>query len=175
MPSYWRSMSRGSSRPETDKLLDDWGSPLSSTVSCSSVSSASWPDSPTLDHHYGHHGRRPNSRGSSFLYHIARRLRRCATTLFFIDLLIIVALLVAFEPLITLLRRNDEFFAPRVVLSGPANVDPWDQAANKPNTIPRILHQTAASDVIPEKWRATQASCKAAYNDFEYMVRGLLS
>ncbi|CAK7206812.1 CSG1/SUR1-like protein [Sporothrix eucalyptigena] len=173
MPSLWRYVrgmvapraSSRSPRPESDKLLDgDWGSPLSSSTSSSSASSSSWPDSPSTQPH----SHRPSS--SNYLYHIARRLRRGTTTLLLIDLLIIVLLLVAFEPLITLLRRNEEFFAPRVVLSGPANIDAWDGAANKPNSIPRILHQTTATEVIPEKWRDSQNSCKKAYKDFEYKL-----
>ncbi|CAK7269602.1 CSG1/SUR1-like protein [Sporothrix epigloea] len=175
MPSIWRSVrgmlsSRASSRPprpDSDKLLaDEWGSPLTSSTSSSSASSSSWPNSPSQSHTLPH----PSRKSRDYLYHIVRRLRRGNATLLLIDLLIVVSLLVAFEPLITLLRRNEEFFAPRVVLSGPANIDPWDQAADKPNGIPRILHQTTATEVIPEKWRDSQNSCKKAYKDFEYKL-----
>ena len=159
-----RASSR-SPRIDSDKLhADDWGSPLSSSVSSSSSTAGSWPDSPS------HSRTRPSTKGSNYLYHIARRLRRGTTTLLLIDLLIVVVLLIAFEPLITLLRRNEEFFSPRVVLSGPENIDAWDQAADKPNGIPRILHQTTATDVIPDKWKESQNSCKIAYKDFEYKV-----
>ncbi|CAK7566043.1 MAG: CSG1/SUR1-like protein [Sporothrix epigloea] len=175
MPSIWRSVrgmvsSRTSSRPprpDSDKLLgDEWGSPLTSSTSSSSASSSSWPDSPSQSHPHPH----PSRRSRDYISHIVRRLRRGNATLLLIDLLIVIVLLIAFEPLITLLRRNEEFFAPRVVLSGPANIDPWDQAADKPNGIPRILHQTTATEVIPEKWRDSQNSCKKAYKDFEYKL-----
>jgi mannosyltransferase OCH1-like enzyme len=89
--------------------------------------------------------------------------------LLLIDLIMVGLLLQALEPLITLLRRNEELFGPRVALSGPDASDAWDQT-DRPNKIPRILHQTTATDTVPDKWVHSQRSCKEAYSDFEYKV-----
>lgn len=86
--------------------------------------------------------------------------------------MIVGLLLLAFEPLITLLRRNEELFGPRVTLSGPDTSDALPQT-DRPNKIPRILHQTTATDIIPDKWVQSQRSCKEAYADFDYKVKYL--
>lgn len=88
---------------------------------------------------------------------------------FLIDLVIIVLLLRVLEPLITLLRRNEELFGPRVALSGHNTSNAWYQA-DHPSGIPRILHQTTAEEKIPDKWVQSQQSCKKAYSNFEYKV-----
>ncbi|KAI9164098.1 Mannosyl phosphorylinositol ceramide synthase SUR1 [Paramyrothecium foliicola] len=88
--------------------------------------------------------------------------------LLIIDAIIIILLVIAFWPLITLLRRNDEFFAPHVTLSDKHDVKP---VKGQNHTIPFILHQTTATENIPEKWVASQRSCKKAYSHFEYKVR----
>lgn len=36
--------------------------------------------------------------------------------------------------------------------------------------IPRILHQTTATNEIPDMWVESQKSCMDAYSDFEYKV-----
>ncbi|KAJ5888131.1 hypothetical protein N7495_008172 [Penicillium taxi] len=74
------------------------------------------------------------------------------------------------RPLISLLLRNDELFGPRVAMNG-ARYSPLakNQTAGV-NQIPRILHQTAATDVIPEKWQKSQQSCINTYSDFEYKL-----
>lgn len=99
------------------------------------------------------------------------RLTRAAVWLFLIDLIIVALLLRAFEPLITLLRRNEELFGARVALSR----DNALEVSNHPDRhrIPRILHQTCANSTIPEKWVESQQSCKEAYSDFEYKVSSL--
>lgn len=89
--------------------------------------------------------------------------------LLLIDLMIVALLLHALEPLITLLRRNEELFMPRATLSGTSILGAWHQT-DRPNKIPRILHQTTATETIPDKWVQTQRSCKEAYSDFEYKV-----
>lgn len=100
---------------------------------------------------------------------VPRRLRKTTLFLLLIDLMIVRLLLQAFEPLITLLLRNEELFGPRVALSGPDTSDAWHQT-DRPNKIPRILHQTTATEMIPDKWVQSQRSCKEAYSDFEYKV-----
>lgn len=94
-----------------------------------------------------------------------------------IDLVIIGLLVCAFEPLITLLRRNEELFTPRVTLSPPkqpsSSTSPswWPHADQR--KIPRILHQTCANATVPAKWVESQKSCLNAYSDFEYKVSKL--
>lgn len=89
-----------------------------------------------------------------------------------IDLVIIGLLVCAFEPLITLLRRNEELFTPRVTISRPEKPSStqswWPQTDER--KIPRILHQTCANATVPEKWVDSQRSCLNAYSDFEYKV-----
>jgi hypothetical protein len=97
------------------------------------------------------------------------RLRKATLCLLLIDVLIVGLLVRTLEPLITLLRRNEELFGPRVELSQQA---PTEASHLRPDhhKIPRILHQTCANDTVPEKWILSQRSCKKAYVDFEYKV-----
>jgi hypothetical protein len=99
-----------------------------------------------------------------------KRPRKSTIFLFLVDVLVVVLLVHTLEPLITLLRRNEELFKPRVSLQGLANMNGLPEV-NGSNPIPRILHQTTATDVIPDKWVESQRSCKEAYGgDFEYKV-----
>jgi mannosyltransferase OCH1-like enzyme len=97
------------------------------------------------------------------------RLRKATLCLLLIDVLIVGLLVRTLEPLITLLRRNEELFGPRVELSQQA---PTEASHLRPDhhKIPRILHQTCANDTVPEKWILSQRSCKKAYVDFEYKL-----
>ncbi|KKP05301.1 hypothetical protein THAR02_02567 [Trichoderma harzianum] len=103
------------------------------------------------------------------------RLNKAALfLLLLVDVTIVGLLLYSLEPLITLLRRNDELFSPRITI--PRN-DSWsspmfdddDHELGHPK-IPRILHQTTKNSTIPEKWAASQRSCKETYADFEYKL-----
>ncbi|KAJ5874355.1 uncharacterized protein N7529_002785 [Penicillium soppii] len=83
--------------------------------------------------------------------------------------MVVGLLLQIFEPLITLLHRNEELFGSRVALHTP--VTPGSQhRITSLCEIPRILHQTTATETVPEKWIEPQQSCKEAYSDFEYKV-----
>ena len=83
--------------------------------------------------------------------------------------MVIGLLLWTFEPLITLLRRNEELFGSRVALHTPYTPDaPYQKTLSY--EIPQILHQTTATETIPDKWIKSQQSCKDAYLDFEYKV-----
>lgn len=99
-----------------------------------------------------------------------KRPRKSTIFVFLLDALVIWLLIYQLEPLITLLRRNEELFKPRVTLSGLEDLSKLHEI-NGSSHIPRILHQTAATSIIPDKWVASQASCKRAYGDFEYKVR----
>lgn len=96
------------------------------------------------------------------------RLRRIALGLLLIDLVLVALLLNTLDPLITLLRRNEELFGARLALSRTDNPKDWDHQ-DKPK-IPRILHQTCANETIPDRWVDSQQSCQKAYSDFEYKV-----
>ncbi|KAJ6105049.1 hypothetical protein N7486_003738 [Penicillium sp. IBT 16267x] len=98
-----------------------------------------------------------------------KRPRRSTSFLFLLDILIIWVIIHRLEPLITLLRRNEELFKPKVNFSGLGGLDNL-HGMNGSSHIPRILHQTAATNIIPDKWVESQASCKEAYGDFEYKL-----
>jgi hypothetical protein len=97
--------------------------------------------------------------------------RSAALMLLLVDLSIVCLLVYTLEPLITLLRRNDELFNPRITI--PRNAtwgsSHFDNEVSHPR-IPRILHQTTPNTTIPEKWAQSQRSCRETYADFEYMV-----
>ncbi|KAJ5453416.1 uncharacterized protein N7458_004372 [Penicillium daleae] len=95
--------------------------------------------------------------------------RKATVYLFLIDMVIVVLLLQALEPLITLLLRNEELFSPQVTLSS-FNVSYVGNEAAQVNHIPQILHQTTATEQIPDRWMHSQHSCKEAYSDFQYKL-----
>lgn len=88
--------------------------------------------------------------------------------LLLIDLTIVGLLVHAFNPLITLLRRNEELFGARLAL--PLDT-PFVDDSHAEYKIPRILHQTSATTVIPDKWKESVEGCKEVYSKFEYKVR----
>lgn len=102
-----------------------------------------------------------------------KRPRKSTIIFFLVDVLVVALLIHALEPFITLLRRNEELFKPRVSLQGLDSLNDLLET-NGSYHIPRILHQTTATDVIPDKWGESQKSCKEAYGDFEYKVRLIL-
>ncbi|WWC60444.1 uncharacterized protein I303_103016 [Kwoniella dejecticola CBS 10117] len=54
------------------------------------------------------------------------------------------------------------------------NTQSWDRLFNVTNrpgeTIPRLIHQTWKSDVLPEKWRKAWKECREGMPDYEYML-----
>jgi inositol phosphorylceramide mannosyltransferase catalytic subunit len=96
------------------------------------------------------------------------RFSRAAMILLFIDILIVAALVNAFEPLITLLRRNEELFGARLTL--PLNDNSFAPTLPEQQIIPRIFHQTSANVTVPEVWTDLVQSCRNTYSDFEYKV-----
>ena len=95
------------------------------------------------------------------------RLRKTTVCLLVIDLLIVGILVHLFNPLITLLRRNEELFGARLTL--PLDT-PYAEDKPDQHTIPRIFHQTSATKDIPEKWLESVNGCKEVYKTFEYKV-----
>lgn len=94
------------------------------------------------------------------------RLRRAFLILLVIDLTVFGLLLHLLQPLFLLLRKNQEMFGPTVHLLEHDDNTPesWQPK------IPRILHQTTATNEIPDMWVESQKSCKDAYSDFEYKL-----
>lgn len=41
----------------------------------------------------------------------------------------------------------------------------------RPQLIPKIIHQTWRNESIPEKWQVPQKSCVDLHGDYEYKVR----
>ncbi|KAM0330812.1 hypothetical protein ACHAQA_003767 [Verticillium albo-atrum] len=95
------------------------------------------------------------------------RPKRSTTWLLLIDLTIIGLLVIAFWPLITLLLYNERLFGARLAL--PVEKEPHAEDHYQQHTIPRILHQTSATEQIRDDWVKPQQSCKDAYRDYEYM------
>lgn len=102
-------------------------------------------------------------------YRLVPRLRKATVVFLLIDLMVVGLLLQSLEPLIILLRRNEELFGSRVALHTPYTPDTRHQTTSS-YEIPRILHQTTATERVPDKWMKSQQSCKDAYSDFEYKV-----
>jgi hypothetical protein len=102
---------------------------------------------------------------------LPRLTKMAVFLLLVVDLTIVGVLLYTLEPLITLLRRNEELFTPTVTLplneTASASYYSGDLGRQK---IPRILHQTTANSTIPDKWIKSQQSCVDTYSDFEYKV-----
>ena len=96
--------------------------------------------------------------------------RSAAFMLLLVDFSIVCLLVYSLEPLITLLRRNDELFSPRITIPRNSSWSSFDDDDMSHPRIPRILHQTTPNTTIPEKWAQSQGSCRETYADFEYMV-----
>ncbi|CRK29850.1 Mannosyl phosphorylinositol ceramide synthase CSH1 like protein [Verticillium longisporum] len=95
------------------------------------------------------------------------RPKKSTTWLLLIDLTIIGLLVIAFWPLITLLLYNERLFGARLAL--PVEKTPHTEDHYQQHAIPRILHQTSATEQIRDDWVKPQQSCKDAYSNFEYM------
>jgi hypothetical protein len=46
--------------------------------------------------------------------------------------------------------------------------------SERPQLIPKIIHQTYKNESLPEHWKAPQKSCLDLHPDYEYKVRHLL-
>ncbi len=40
----------------------------------------------------------------------------------------------------------------------------------RPQRVPKIIHQTYANESIPERWREPQASCRRLHDDYHYRL-----
>lgn len=102
---------------------------------------------------------------------LPRLTKMAVFLLLVVDLAIVGMLVYTLEPLITLLRRNEELFTPTVTLplNGTAGASSYSGDLSR-QKIPRILHQTTKNSTIPEKWIKSQQSCMETYSDFEYKL-----
>ena len=98
--------------------------------------------------------------------------RKTVACILLVTIAIMSSLVWFLEPLIILVRKNDSLFRPEVpFVNGDGHPTTSASFESGNNMVPRILHQTYATDRIPDNWEASQQSCKLAYADFEYMVR----
>lgn len=101
------------------------------------------------------------------------RLQRASLCLLVIDIVIVIFVLRGFMPLITLLQRNEELFGAHLTL--PVIDHPQTAGHHgEEHPIPRILHQTTATEKIPDKWAFSQHTCKEAYADYDYKVGAIV-
>jgi len=83
------------------------------------------------------------------------------------DLVLLGIILHILSPLISLLHHNQELFPAHFEVTG-TQVSPSSIHLN--HQIPRILHQTAKNETIPDIWVNSQASCLTTYSQYEYKV-----
>ena len=109
--------------------------------------------------------------GFQHRYMHLHRPSRVTTYLLLIDLMVLGLLVYCLEPLISLLLRNEELFGPRFTPSRNNNATSEAWSFQHRTNIPRILHQTSATELLPKEWVYPQNTCKDTYSDFEYKVR----
>ncbi len=90
-------------------------------------------------------------------------------TIFLIFVLIIVVLLIrSVFTLLTLLVEDgsaDAIHSAEIPAPNSPLID------DRPQLIPKIIHQTYVNDTVPERWREAQKSCVDLHEDYEYKVR----
>lgn len=90
--------------------------------------------------------------------------------IFFLTVFVFIALMVrsVFTLLTLLVEDASEDGIARAELPAPNSplID------NRPQYIPKIIHQTYINETIPERWRDAQQSCIDLHTDYEYKVCG---
>jgi mannosyltransferase OCH1-like enzyme len=94
-------------------------------------------------------------------------MRRGTIAFFVINLVIIAFLFNAFSTLISLLFEDASADA---IHRGEIPAPGSDRLENRPQMIPKIIHQTYINSSIPEQWKPGQQSCIELHDDYEYMV-----
>jgi len=93
---------------------------------------------------------------------------RRAFTIFLIFTSLIIFLLIRFVfTLITLLFEDasaDAIHSADIPAPNSPLID------DRPQLIPKIIHQTYVNDTVPERWREAQKSCVDLHEDYEYRV-----
>jgi mannosyltransferase OCH1-like enzyme len=94
-------------------------------------------------------------------------MRRGLIIFLIINLLIIVFLIRSVFTLLTLLVEDasaDAIHRSEIPAPNSPLID------NRPQVIPKIIHQTYINESIPEHWREAQQSCVDLHEDYEYKV-----
>ncbi len=94
-------------------------------------------------------------------------MRRALLIFFLINILIVAFLVHACFTLLSLLLEDgakDAIHRAEIPAPNSPLID------NRPQLIPKIIHQTYINETIPEKWRVAQQSCIDLHADYEYRV-----
>ena len=94
-------------------------------------------------------------------------MRRGTITFLVINLIILGFLLNAFSTLISLLFEDGSADA---ILSSEIPAPGSNLIENRPQLIPKIIHQTYINESIPEQWKESQQACVNLHEDYEYIV-----
>ncbi|KAK0512943.1 hypothetical protein JMJ35_004960 [Cladonia borealis] len=94
-------------------------------------------------------------------------MRRGLTIFLIINLLIICFLIRSVYTLLTLLVEDgsaDAIHPAEIPAPNSPLID------DRPQLIPKIIHQTYVNDTVPERWREAQKSCVDLHEDYEYKL-----
>lgn len=94
-------------------------------------------------------------------------MRRGVLIFLIVNLLIISFLVRSVFTLLSLLVEDASADAIRHAELPSPNSSLIEQ---RPQIIPKIIHQTYKNETIPEVWREAQQSCKDLHPDYEYIV-----
>ena len=97
-------------------------------------------------------------------------MRRGVLIFLVINLIVIVILIHSVFTLLSLLVEDGAADAIHHA-DIPAPSSPL--MGNRPQLIPKLIHQTYINDSIPEIWKAAQQSCIDLHEDYEYRVCGV--
>lgn len=94
-------------------------------------------------------------------------MRKGVIAFLIVNLIVIGFLVNAVFTLITLLFEDcsaDAIHSSEIPAPNSILID------QRPQLIPKIIHQTWQNETIPEKWQAAQQSCVDLHSDYEYKV-----
>ena len=94
-------------------------------------------------------------------------MRRGLAIFLIINALIIVFLIRSVFTLLTLLVEDGSADAIHSAEIPPPNSP---RINDRPQLIPKIIHQTYVNETVPERWREAQKSCVDLHEDYEYKV-----